>query len=139
MAEAKLDYAEVLFRLGDTGGALIQVNDIRDRVHMNTLPSLTWDELMNERRVEMAFEETTYWDLYRLGTAMEKCNGGTNPLMKMTITEKSGAVTYKEEKLDKRAKNNWVFQERDYYHPIPWSEIKYQGVDQNPDWNDVGN
>lgn len=138
LAEAKLDYAEVLFRLGDTGGALIQVNDIRDRVHMNTLPSLTWDELMNERRVEMAFEETTYWDLYRLGTAMEKCNGGTNPLMKMTITEKSGAVTYKEEKLDKRAKNNWVFQERDYYHPIPWSEIKYQGVDQNPDWNDVG-
>lgn len=137
LAEAKLDYAEVLFRLGDANGALQQVNDIRQRVHMDALPSLSWEQLMNERRVELAFEETTYWDLYRLGTAMEKCNGGTNPLKKITITEKNGVVTYKEENLDRRAKNNWVFQERDYYHPIPWSEVKYQGIEQNPEWNEV--
>ena len=127
----------MLFRLGDANGALQQVNDIRQRVHMDALPSLTWEQLMNERRVELAFEETTYWDLYRLGTAMEKCNGGTNPLKKITITEKNGVVTYKEENLDRRAKNNWVFQERDYYHPIPWSEVKYQGIEQNPEWNEV--
>jgi hypothetical protein len=30
-----------------------------------------------------------------------------------------------------------VFQERDYYHPIPWSEVKYQGIEQNPEWNEV--
>ncbi len=137
LAEAKLDYAEVLFRLGDADGALKQVNDIRQRVHMDALTTLTWDNLMNERRVELAFEETTYWDLYRLGTAMEKCNGSTNPLKKMTITETRGKVTYKEENLDRRAKNNWVFQERDYYHPIPWSEVKYQGIEQNPSWNEV--
>ena len=137
LAEAKLDYAEVLFRLGDSDKALVEVNDIRQRVHMYALPSLTWEQLMNERRVELAFEETTYWDLYRLGIALEKCNGGTNPLKKITITETRGTVTYKEENLDRRAKNNWIFQERDYYHPIPWSEVKYQGIEQNPSWNEV--
>ena len=137
LAEAKLDYAEVLFRLGDTAGALAQVNDIRQRVHMDAWTSLTWDQLINERRVELAFEETTYWDLYRLGTAFEKCNGGTNPLKKITITERNGTVSYKEENLDRRAKSNWVFQERDYYHPIPWSEVKYQGIEQNPGWTEI--
>lgn len=137
LAEAKLDYAEVLFLLGDNKGALTQVNDIRQRVHMDTYTSLTWDQLMNERRVELAFEETTYWDLYRLGTAMEKCNGDTNPLKKITVTERNGTVTYKEENVDRRAKNNWIFQERDYYHPIPWSEVRYQNIEQNPFWNEV--
>lgn len=137
LAEAKLDYAEVCFRLGYTDIALKQVNDIRQRVHMDALETITWDKLMNERRVELAFEETTYWDLYRLGTAMEKCNGSTNPLKKMTITETNGRVTYKEENLDRRAKNNWIFLERDYYYPIPWSEVKYQGIEQNPSWNEV--
>ena len=47
---------------------------------MDELPSLTWDQLVNERRVEMAFEETTYWDLLRWGVAVEKMSGATNPL-----------------------------------------------------------
>ena len=47
LAEAKLDYAEVLVRLGDADGALTQVNDIRQRVHMNTLPSVTLDEVLH--------------------------------------------------------------------------------------------
>ena len=137
LAEAMLDYAEVCLLLGDEATALKQVNDIRQRVHMDTYTSLTWEQLMNERRVELAFEETTYWDLFRLGTAMEKCNGSSNPLLKMTITETRGNVTYKEENLDRRAKNNWIFTERDYYYPIPWSEVKYQGIEQNPTWNEV--
>lgn len=52
--------------------ALDKVNQIRRRVHMDELPSLTWEQLVNERRVEMAFEETTYWDLLRWGVAVEK-------------------------------------------------------------------
>lgn len=137
LAEAMLDYAEVCFRLGDAGKALEQVNLIRSRVHMDPLGSITMEQILNERRVEMAFEETTYWDLFRLGTAMEKCNGGTNPLKKMEVTEKNGSVTYKVSNLDRRAKNNWVFLEKEYYFPIPWSEVKYQGIEQNPGWSEV--
>lgn len=137
LAEAILDYAEVCYRLGDAGKSLEQVNLIRSRVHMDPLGSITMEKILNERRVELAFEETTYWDLFRLGTAMEKCNGSTNPLKKMEVTEKNGNVTYKVSNLDRRAKNNWVFLEKEYYFPIPWSEVKHQGIEQNPGWNEV--
>lgn len=137
LAEALLDYAEVCFRLGDAGTALQQVNAIRSRVHMDTFGSITLDQILNERRVEMAFEETTYWDYFRLGTAMEKLNGGTNPLKKIDVIIKNGVTSYAESNLDRRAKNNWVFTEKEYYFPIPWSEVKYQGIEQNPGWNEV--
>lgn len=137
LAEAKLDYAEVCFRLGDAATALQQVNDIRNRVKMNAKTTIELDDILKERRVEMAFEETTYWDYFRLGTAMEKLNGGTNPLKKIDITIKNDTKTYTMSNLDRRAKNNWVFMEKEYYFPIPWSEIKYQGIEQNPGWNEV--
>lgn len=137
LAEAMLDYAEVCYRLGDAVTALGQVNQIRQRVHMDALGSITLDQILNERRVEMAFEETTYWDLFRLGTAMEKCNGSTNPLKKMTVTVRNGNTTYAVSNLDRRARNNWVFLEKEYYFPIPWSEVKYQGIEQNPGWSEV--
>lgn len=137
LAEAKLDYAEINYRLGYEGIALQHVNDIRQRVHMNTLESITLEQILNERRIEMAFEETTYWDLFRLGTAMYKCNGSTNPLKKITITVNGGKSSYTISNIDRRAKNNWVFMEKEYYFPIPWSEIKYQGIEQNPGWSEV--
>ena len=137
LAEAKLDYAEVLFRLGNADGALQQVNDIRRRVHMDELAAVTLDQILSERRVELAFEESTYWDLFRLGTAMEKLNGGTNPLKKIDIAVRNGNYTYTVSNLDRRAKANYVFQERQFYLPIPWSEVKYQQFDQNPDWSEV--
>ena len=137
LAEAKLDYAEVCFRLGDAATALQQINDIRDRVKMNAKTTIELDDILNERRVEMAFEETTYWDFFRLGTAMEKLNGGTNPLKKIEVTIKNGNTTYAVSNLDRRAKNNWIFTEKEYYFPIPWSEVKYQGIEQNPGWSEV--
>lgn len=137
LAEAKLDYAEVCFRLGDAATALQQINDIRSRIHMDNKATIELDDILKERRVEMAFEETTYWDYFRLGTAMEKLNGGTNPLKKIDITVRNGKTTYTVSNLDRRAKNNWVFTEKEYYFPIPWSEVKYQGIEQNPGWSEV--
>ena len=137
LAEAKLDYAEVCFRLGDAATALQQINDIRSRIHMDNKTTIELDDILKERRVEMAFEETTYWDSFRLGTAMEKLNGGTNPLKKIDITVRNGKTTYTVSNLDRRAKNNWVFTEKEYYFPIPWSEVKYQGIEQNPGWSEV--
>jgi hypothetical protein len=137
LAEAILDYAEVCLRLGDQATALAQVNTIRERVHMEPFVTVTLEELLNERRVEMAFEEATYWDFFRLGTAMEMLNGGTNPLKKMDVSIKRGKTTYSVSNFDRRAKANYVFQERQYYLPIPWSEVKYQQFEQNPGWSEV--
>lgn len=136
LPEAMLDYAEVLFRLGDEAGARRQVNQIRKRAHMDELLAVTLPLILNERRVELAFEETTYWDYFRTGTAGERLNGQTNPLKAMNITEKNGVKTYRVVNLNRFPKRVRVFKDKQYYLPIPWSEVKYHGVPQNPEWNE---
>lgn len=133
-AEVLLDYAEVMFRLGETGEALNKVNDIRRRVHMDELPSLTWEQLVNERRVELAFEETTYWDFFRWGTAEEKLNGTSNPLKAMKIVKRGDVTNYAISNMNRFPQRVRVFQPMQYYLPIPWDEIRYHGIEQNPDW-----
>lgn len=136
-AEAMLDYAEVMFRLGDEAAALEYVNKIRSRVHMDTYNSITWDRIVNERRVEMAFEETTYWDFFRWGTANDRLNGKTNPLKAMRVDVKNGSTTYKISNLNRFPGRIRVFSDKEYYFPIPSSEVKYHGVDQNPNWSEL--
>lgn len=136
-AEVLLDYAEVAFRLGDSQTALNMVNTIRERVHMNALTDITWDKIVNERRVELAFEETSYWDLFRWGIAVEKMNGKENPLKAMRIDVKDGKTTYKISNLNRFPGRIRVFDKKQYYLPIPWSEIHYHNIEQNPDWNEM--
>lgn len=138
-AEAILDYAEVMFRLGDTETAREKVNDIRRRVHMFERPTLSWEELVNERRVEMAFEETTYWDYLRWGQAVEKFSGETNPLKAMKIVVMETPVkdtVYLESNLNRFPKRVRIFTEKQYYLPIPWDEVRFHKVPQNPDWEE---
>lgn len=139
LAEAKLDYAEVLFRLGDNAGALNEINDIRRRVHMHELSSLSWEQLVNERRVEMAFEETTYWDLLRWGIAEERMNGTTTPLksIKIEYNSSTGKSKYTISNLNRFPGRVRVFKSKQYYLPIPWTEVRYHGFSQNPEWDDV--
>jgi hypothetical protein len=136
-AEALLDYAEVSFRLGETATALEQINLIRSRVHMNTFESITWEQIVNERRVEMAFEETTYWDFFRWGTAAGKLDGNANPLKAMRIDVNNGIYKYTVGNLDRFPGRVRIFNNKEYYFPIPWSEIKYNGISQNPGWTEV--
>ncbi|MBQ3575898.1 MAG: RagB/SusD family nutrient uptake outer membrane protein [Coprobacter sp.] len=138
-AEALLDYAEVMFRLGDNGTALAKVNEVRSRVKMHTLPSLTWEELVNERRIELAFEETTYWDMFRWGVAVEKMNGETNPIkaMKIVVNSANGQTRYTISNMNRFPKRVRYFEEKQYYLPIPWDEIRYHGVAQNPEWREM--
>lgn len=136
-AEALLDYAEVSFRLGETATALEQINLIRSRVHMNTFESITWEQIVNERRVEMAFEETTYWDFFRWGTAAGKLDGNANPLKAMRIDVNNGIYKYTVGNLDRFPGRVRTFNNKEYYFPIPWSETKYNGISQNPGWTEV--
>ena len=137
-AEVLLDYAEIDFLQNRVDDALDKVNQIRRRVHMDELPSLTWEQLVNERRVEMAFEETTYWDLLRWGVAVEKMSGATNPLKAMKIVKEEGKdPIYTISNMNKYPKRVREFRQMQYYYPIPWDEIRYHGVEQNPEWEEV--
>ena len=134
-AELLLDYAEIDFRLGRPGEALKKVNRIRERVHMPALTSVTWEDIMNERRVELAFEKTIYWDLLRYNIAEEKMTGTTNPLFGVKIVYRANGT--------KRITNPVVngrntvvryFRARQYFLPIAWDDIRYHGIEQNPEW-----
>ena len=137
-AEVLLDYAEVMFRLGNTEAERTQVNAIRRRAHMDELPSLTWGQLVNERRVELAFEETSYWDIFRWGIAEEKLNGSSNPIKAMKIVHQmNGDITHTVSNMDRFPTRVRVFQKMQYYLPIPWDEIRYHEIEQNPEWVEV--
>lgn len=137
-AEVILDYAEIYFRQGRTDLALGRINDIRRRAHMHELSSVTWEDIVHERRIEMAFEETTYWDLFRWGIAEEKMNGETNPLKVVKITyDEAGKPKYEYSNMNRYPKRVRTFNKRQYYLPIPWDEIRYHGIEQNPDWVEV--
>ena len=127
-----------MFRLGNTEAARTQVNAIRRRAHMDELPSLTWEKLVNERRVELAFEETSYWDFFRWGIAEEKLNGSSNPIKAMKIVHQmNGDITHTVSNMDRFPTRVRVFQKMQYYLPIPWDEIRYHEIEQNPEWVEV--
>lgn len=135
-AELLLDYAEIDFKLGRISDALTKVNTIRRRVHMPDLATLSWDDLMNERRVELAFEKTTYWDLLRNGTAEKVMCGSTNPLYGCRVVyDAAGNKSIITNRIVNGANNNTrYFDKRQYFYPIAWDDIRYHGIEQNPDW-----
>jgi len=134
-AEVLLDYAEIDFKQGRLSDALDKVNQIRRRVHMYDLDIISWEAIMNERRVELAFEETTYWDLLRYNIASQKMSGATNPVKAMKIVKQDGKATiYTISNMDKYPSRVRLYRDFQYYYPIPWDEIRYQGIEQNPEW-----
>lgn len=134
-AELLLDYAEIDFKLGRTGDALDKVNQIRNRVKMPSLTSLTWDDLKNERRVELAFEKTTYWDFLRYNEAEKRMTGSTNPLFGIKIVYRAdGSKRITNPVVNGRNTVVRYFRARQYYYPLDWDDVRYHGLEQNPEW-----
>ena len=74
-AEAVMIASEAAFELGQTGKALTYLNMIRERAGIQPLASMTFDDIVRERRVEFAFEDHRYWDLKRWRIADKVWNG----------------------------------------------------------------
>ncbi|HLP73042.1 MAG TPA: RagB/SusD family nutrient uptake outer membrane protein [Bacteroidales bacterium] len=78
-ADVILMYAEVLNELNDLPGAIVQINKIRERAFGNQLNNYSSasiptkevfrDKVLNERRLELAFENHRWFDLIRTGKA----------------------------------------------------------------------
>ncbi|MGI6074587.1 MAG: RagB/SusD family nutrient uptake outer membrane protein [Fermentimonas sp.] len=77
-AEAVMIASEASFELGETSKALTYINMIRDRAGIQKLTSMTFDDIVRERRVEFAFEDHRYWDLKRWRLADKVWNGIQN-------------------------------------------------------------
>ncbi len=64
-ADVLLMYAETQFLLGDDGSGLARLNEIRQRVDMPDVGTLTRDVIKRERDVELALEGHRWFDLIR--------------------------------------------------------------------------
>lgn len=74
LAEIMLNYVEAAFYLGDPNGdmATILNDEIRDRAGMPAVDMITEENIRQERRVELAFEDHVFWDLRRWRIAVEE-------------------------------------------------------------------
>lgn len=79
LAEAYLIAAEAAFELNDKGTAVQYINVLRDRGRIQplTVGTITFDKIVNEYRVEFAFEDHRFWDLKRWRLAHILWNGAT--------------------------------------------------------------
>jgi len=77
-AEAVLIAAEAAMELGQQPVAVGYINQIRERAGIQPLTSVTVDDIIQERRVEFAFENHRYWDMKRFRRAHIVWNGIVN-------------------------------------------------------------
>lgn len=127
LAEMYLNYAEAMYHMGNEMEARKYLNMIRQRARngqTDVLPDITasgnelWQKIINERRIELAFEEHRFWDVRRWKIA-EQTENVTIHRMQIMKNVETGKKTYTVEKLQERR-----FYPQHYFLPIPRSEIE---------------
>jgi hypothetical protein len=134
LAEMYLNYAEALNEVeGPVAAVYEAINTVRSRSGMANLPEgLSKDEMrmriMNERAIELSFEEHRWWDARRWMKASEWFNG---EMYQMYIEkDESGQLSYSKVPFETR-----IFREHMNLYPIPISEMnKNPLLEQNPGW-----
>ncbi|WP_397447693.1 RagB/SusD family nutrient uptake outer membrane protein [Polaribacter sp. R77954] len=83
LADVILLYAEALNENGNTAGALTQLNKIRNRAGLANSTATTQAEvktaILNERRLELAFEGHRWFDLVRTNSVNSEMGENVNP------------------------------------------------------------
>ncbi len=130
-AEILLNYAEASYFLGEEETAREYLNLVRKRPGVN-MPDVKdsgarlFDRIVNERRIELVFEEHRWFDVRRLKIAPQVMN---EDLTRMRITKGADGTKLYEVVFWKEAN----FSEKDYLLPIPQDEIdKNALLEQNP-------
>lgn len=130
--EVLLNYAEALLEKDRIDDAKAQLNRIRERTGLPPYSSITFEDYMRERRVELAYEGHRYFDLIRWAK-----NGRIDPDIpelnktpNMIKIHGSSAMTYDIVPVEyggDRILRKFEAPKR-YYFPIPYKEIM-----QNPE------
>ncbi|MBB4078049.1 hypothetical protein GGR28_000650 [Lewinella aquimaris] len=122
--EILLNYVEAAFYLGDPNGDMLAViNNLRDRAGMPELSAdqLTQDRIRQERRVELAFESQTFWDLRRWRIAVEELHMVQRHRMHFRYNYDSG--TYTVEIADGDLGRIRLHPEENYYYALGLNRI----------------
>jgi hypothetical protein len=126
--EILLNYAEAQNEaVGPDQSVYDAINAFRTRtsINMPTIPTgLTKDQMREqirqERRIELAFEEHRFYDVRRWKIADETENV---PAYGITITKSGNTLTYEK----KIALDGRMFETKHYWLPIPRAEIQASG------------
>ena len=144
LSELILNFAECAFEAGHVEEAREAVNEIRDRVSMPEIPAGLSDEqfklrMLNERRVELAFEDTRFFDLRRWCKPYEDIPGIKYfSAIDVTYSNDWSAATYTRVALNETERHGYEFQCK--LVPLPRQEasnmMSITGVNfQNPGWD----
>jgi len=116
LGEVYLNAAEAAFELGDKTKAATYMNTIRERAGLViplTATDITFDRIVHERKVELAFEGHELWDMKRWRLAHVIWNGVSTPL-----TSDPGKAT----EVSTRVFGMWPYK---YYNPGGANDGKY--------------
>lgn len=136
IAEAYLIAAEVLVETGKADEALPYINQVRKRAGVQPLATVTFDNIVHERRVEFAFEDHRYWDMKRWRLADEVWNRETKTAERRGLypylvvapgDPDDGKWFFEEVSMSFLYPNNLHFEDRNYY-----SEIDQDWINKNP-------
>lgn len=135
--EVLLNKAEACYRTGDTQGANDAVRAIRERAglpYADKTGDNLWKAIVQERKVELAFEGLRYWDLRRWKTAAKTYPEGLSGYQQhgLRIEQEGSAFRYTYVSVDEKDRN---FPERLYRFPMPESELNSNAlVEQYDEW-----
>ena len=136
-AEVLLNYAEACFRMGNPGDANAAVRAIRARVglpYSDKGGNDLWAAIMQERKVELAYEGLRYWDMRRWELGSEDYPLGLANYQQHGLKiEKNGEdFTYTYVSVDEKDR---TFPTKLYRFPMPESELNSNSlVNQYEEW-----
>ncbi|TDQ11584.1 RagB/SusD family nutrient uptake outer membrane protein [Pedobacter metabolipauper] len=120
-AEVYLNAAEAAFELNNTAKAAGYLKEVRDRAGLTTALTagqITFDRIVHERRVELAFEGHQLWDMKRWRLAHKVWNGTANTAADFTTATNIGSS----EKVNTMVFGLWPYK---YYAPGDPNDGKY--------------
>ncbi len=135
--EVLLNKAEACYRTNDATGANAAVRAIRTRVglpYTDKSGENLWKAIVQERKVELAFEGLRYWDLRRWEVAAQAYPDGLSGYQQhgLKIEPEGSGFRYTYVSVDEKNRN---FPERMYRFPMPKSELESNSlVNQYDEW-----
>ena len=134
-AEILLNFAEAVVEKGETDGNLLDMakkglNDLRKRAAHTTEVDLTLDNVLRERRIELAFENKGYWDLIRRRDFHSEFDNRRKMALVPMIDLRGEKPQYIFVRKFVSGANSCTFQTHHYYRHIPGTSTN--GLTQNP-------
>ncbi|MGK9128071.1 RagB/SusD family nutrient uptake outer membrane protein [Olivibacter sp. SA151] len=139
IAEAYLIAAEAAFELNEGSNAVTveNINAVRTRAGVQPLTTVTFENIVHERRVEFAFEDHRYWDMLRWRRAHTTWAGRGSE-----AASRRGLWPYRVVAPDNSNNGKWAFQEQDMSFIYPnalsfelrhyYSELDNSWLNNNP-------